>query len=161
MFWCRKICLREVGWMREILDFKAILLKSPGRCRRVNRYELKKKFKIIIYEYASFNSITADVKDVSLIPGLNPLILREGKPIVVKCEVNSDAIPAPSITWLLGTTEIPSIDRTNTTFISITGNRTDNTKTLECSATNNNKPPKKASTTLSVECKFIFPYNIM
>ncbi|XP_065933069.1 hemicentin-1-like isoform X2 [Magallana gigas] len=95
--------------------------------------------------------IATDVHNVSLIPSDSPLILREGKPKIVMCEVNSNAFPAPSITWLLGSKAISSIDRTNTTFISITGNRTDNRKTLECSATNNNKQPKKANTTLSVE----------
>lgn len=84
----------------------------------------------------------------------NPLILREGKRREVRCVVNSNAVPAPTITWYLGSTNITSIAGADTTSITPMGNRADNTKTLQCRATNNNKPPKIASTVLNVECKF-------
>lgn len=112
------------------------------------------KIKIIIYVSAYFNSSIVDVQNVSLIPSDNPLVVREGSQKVVQCLVNSDATPAPTITWYLGFTNITIRARINTTSIGITGNRTDNTKTLECRATNNGKPPKTTSTTLNVECKF-------
>lgn len=84
----------------------------------------------------------------------NPLILREGKRREVRCVVNSNAVPAPTITWYLGSTNITSIAGTDTTSITLMGNRADNAKTLQCRATNNNKPQKIASTVLNVECKF-------
>lgn len=84
----------------------------------------------------------------------NPLILREGKRREVRCVVNSNAVPAPTITWYLGSTNITSIAGTDTTSITLMGNRADNAKTLQCKATNNNKPQKIASTVLNVECKF-------
>lgn len=84
----------------------------------------------------------------------NPLILREGKRREVRCVVNSNAVPAPTITWYLGSTNITSIAGTDTTSITLMGSRADNAKTLQCRATNNNKPQKIASTVLNVECKF-------
>lgn len=69
------------------------------------------------------------------------------------CEINDNAVPPPTITWFLGTTYISSTEGTYTTFINITGNREDNTKTLQCKATNNNKPPKNAVATINEECK--------
>lgn len=88
-----------------------------------------------------------------MIPNVSLLIIKEGTEKEVRCEVNSDAVPAPTITWYVGSANITSMAKTDTTSITVTGNRTDNTKTLQCRATNNNKPPKTASTTLNVECK--------
>ena len=94
---------------------------------------------------------------MSLVPSDNPLTIREGTQIEVRCVVNSNAYPAPTITWYLGSTNITSTTSINKTSIILTGNRQDNNKTLNCSATNNNKPPKTVVTTLNVECKyFIF-----
>lgn len=84
----------------------------------------------------------------------NPLTIREGTQRKLRCVVNSNAVPAPTITWYLVSTDITSIVGTDTTLIIITGNKEDNTKTLQCRASNNNKPPKTASTMLNVECKF-------
>lgn len=84
----------------------------------------------------------------------NPLTLREGKRREVRCVVNSNAVPAPTITWYLGSTNITSIAGTDTTSITLMGDRADNTKTLQCRATNNNKPQRIASTVLNVERKF-------
>lgn len=100
---------------------------------------------------------TVDVFNVSLIPIDNPLTIREGTQKNVRCIVNSNAAPAPTITWYLGSTDITSRAGTNASSITLMGNRTDNTKTLQCRATNNNnKPPKTARTTLNVECKYSF-----
>lgn len=91
-----------------------------------------------------------------MIPSANPLTIQEDTQLEVRCVVNSNAAPAPTITWYLESANITSIAVTNTTFITLTGNRTNNNKTLQCRATNNNnKPPKTANTTLNVECKFI------
>nr|XP_034300633.1 B-cell receptor CD22 [Crassostrea gigas] len=94
---------------------------------------------------------TVDVHNVSLIPNDNPLTIREGIQKVVQCVVNRNAVPAPTITWYLGSTDITNRAGTNTTSITLTGNKTDNNKMLHCRATNNNKPPKTLSTTLNVE----------
>uniref|UniRef100_K1S1L6 Hemicentin-1 n=1 Tax=Magallana gigas TaxID=29159 RepID=K1S1L6_MAGGI len=75
----------------------------------------------------------------------------EGNREKVRCVVNSNAVPAPTITWYLGSRDITSKVGTDTTSITLTGNRTDNTKTLECRATNNNRPLMTASLTLNVE----------
>lgn len=100
---------------------------------------------------------TVDVHNVSLVPSDNPLTIREGTQIEVRCVVNSNAYPAPTISWYLGSTNITSTASINKTSIILTGNRQDNNKTLNCSTTNNNKPPKTVVTTLNVECKnFIF-----
>lgn len=88
-----------------------------------------------------------------MIPSVNSLALREGTQKEVRCVFNSDAVPAPTITWYLEFADITSMAETDTTSITVTGNRTDNTETLQCRATNNNKPPKTASLTLNVECK--------
>lgn len=90
----------------------------------------------------------------SLIPSDNPLTVREGIHKVIQCVVNSDADPTPTITWYMGSTDITSRAGKNTTFITLTGNRTDNGKNLECRATNDKKSPKIGNTTLNVECKF-------
>ncbi|XP_078310222.1 uncharacterized protein LOC111134632 isoform X2 [Crassostrea virginica] len=95
--------------------------------------------------------IAVDVHNVSLIPTANPLTLVEGTQIEVQCVVNSNALPAPTITWYLGSKEITGTTSNNTSSIIITGNRQDNKRTLKCSATNNNKPPKTVDTTLNVE----------
>lgn len=108
--------------------------------------------------YAYYISLTADVHNVSLIPSDNPLIVREGKQRDVQCVVNINAVPDPIITWYLGSTNITYMVGKNRTFITLTGNRKDNTEMLQCKATNNNKPPKTASTKLNVECNFLFPY---
>lgn len=89
-----------------------------------------------------------------MIPSDNPLTVREGIQKVIQCVVNSDADPAPTITWYLGSSDITSRAGTDTTSITLTGNRTDSGKTLQCRATNDNKPPKIGNTTLNVECKF-------
>ena len=100
---------------------------------------------------------TVDVHNVSLVPSDNPLTIWEGTQIEVQCVVNSNAVPTPTITWYLGSTNITSTASINKTSIILTGNRQDNNKTLNCSATNNNKPPKTVVTTRNVECKyFIF-----
>uniref|UniRef100_A0A8W8P1S0 Uncharacterized protein n=1 Tax=Magallana gigas TaxID=29159 RepID=A0A8W8P1S0_MAGGI len=75
----------------------------------------------------------------------------EGNQISVRCAVNSNAFPAPTLTWHRGSTDVTKRTGAFIYDITITGDRTDNTKTLECRATNNNKPPKTASTTLNVE----------
>lgn len=77
------------------------------------------------------------------------LILIEGNTTRITCEVNQNAAPPPAIFWYLNNITI----ETDKTSINIMGNRTDNGKTLECRASNNNTPPKTASTTLNVECK--------
>lgn len=98
---------------------------------------------------------TVDVHNVSLIPDDNPLTIREGIQKVVQCVVNSNAVPAPTITWYLGSTDITSRAGTSTTSITLTGNRMDNKKQLQCKATNNHKPLSKTfNTTINVECKF-------
>ena len=98
---------------------------------------------------------TVDVQNVSLIPSDNPLTLAEGVQKMVRCVVNSNAVPAPTITWYLGSTDITNMAGTDVSVIIITGNRNHNNKTLECKATNNNKPSKTDATTLNVECKFL------
>ena len=98
---------------------------------------------------------TVDVHNVSLIPSDNPLTLAEGVQKMVRCVVNINAVPAPTITWYLGSTDIKNMAGTDVSVIIITGNRNHNNKTLECKATNNNKPSKTDATTLNVECKFL------
>ena len=98
---------------------------------------------------------TVDVQNVSLIPSDNPLTLAEGVQKMVRCVVNSNAVPAPTITWYLGSTDITNMAGTDVSVIIITGNRNHNNKTLECKATNNNKPSKTGATTLNVECRFL------
>lgn len=97
---------------------------------------------------------TVEVYNVSISPSDNPLTIRESTQMKVRCLVNSNAVPAPNITWYLGSTDITYMAGTDITSINITGNRTDNTKTLECRASNSNKPPQTANTTLNVECKY-------
>lgn len=113
----------------------------------------------IWFEYQNWNDIcflyTVDVQNISISPSDNPLTFREGTQMEVRCVVNSNAVPAPNITWSLGSTYITSIAGTYTTSITLTGNRTDNNKTLQCRATNNNKTPKTASTVLNIECEYI------
>nr|XP_034303739.1 titin-like isoform X4 [Crassostrea gigas] len=95
--------------------------------------------------------IAIDVHNVSFIPSDNPMTIREGTQITIQCAINRNAVPAPNITWYLGFTDITKTAKAVKSYITITGNRTDNTKTLECRATNNEKPSKTASTTLNVE----------
>lgn len=83
------------------------------------------------------------------------MTLGEGTQKTIQCAINRNAVPAPNITWYLGFTDITKTAKAVKSYITITGNRTDNTKTLECRATNNKKPSKTASTTLNVECKCI------
>lgn len=101
-----------------------------------------------------FCNLIVDVNNVSMIPTDNPLTIREGTRREVRCVVNSNAVPVPIISWYLDSKDITSRAGTDTTSIIITGNRTDNTKMIECRATNNNKFPKTASTILNIECKF-------
>ena len=74
---------------------------------------------------------------------------------MVRCVVNSNAVPAPTITWYMGSTDITNMAGSNASSIIITVNREHNNKTLECKATNNNKPSKTGATTLKVECRFL------
>lgn len=87
-----------------------------------------------------FNWFTVDVHKVLLIPNVSLLIIKEGTEKEVRCVVNSDAVPAPTITWYMGSANITSMAKTDTTSITVSGNRTDSTKTLDCRATNSNKP---------------------
>lgn len=86
-------------------------------------------------------------------PSDSPLTVREGVNKEILCVVNSNAFPPPTITWFIGAKDITYMAAKNTTFINITGNRTDNNKTLQCKATNNNKTSKIATTKLNIECK--------
>uniref|UniRef100_A0A8W8LC41 Hemicentin-1 n=1 Tax=Magallana gigas TaxID=29159 RepID=A0A8W8LC41_MAGGI len=95
--------------------------------------------------------IAIDVHKVLLIPTDSLLTIREGTQKEVICVVNSDAVPAPTITWYMESSNITNMAKKYTTSITVSGNRTDNNKTLQCRATNNNKPPKTASLTLNVE----------
>lgn len=97
---------------------------------------------------------TVAVHNISLLPNSISLTIIEGTTEEIKCEVNKNAAPPPLITWylnLVGDTRRTPVG--NTSSVYITGNRSDNSKTLECQATNNNKTFKKASTVLNVECK--------
>lgn len=97
---------------------------------------------------------TVEVYNISISPSDNPITIRENFQMEFRCLVNSNAVPVPTITWYLGSTDITYMAETDTTSITITGNRADNTKTLQCRALKNNKPPKKENTTLNVECKY-------
>nr|XP_022345367.1 hemicentin-1-like isoform X3 [Crassostrea virginica] len=92
-----------------------------------------------------------DVHNVSLIPSDNPMTLAEGVYYMVRCVVNSNAVPAPTITWYMGSTDITNMAGSNASSIIITVNREHNNRMLECKATNNNKPSKTGATTLNVE----------
>lgn len=98
---------------------------------------------------------TVDVQNVSLFPNENPFTISEGTQKVVRCVVNENAVPPPTITWYLQSTIITIADTDKTNY-TITGNRADNTKTLQCRAANNGNTGKTASTTLNVECKWVF-----
>lgn len=92
------------------------------------------------------------VHNISLMPNSNLVPIIEGKKEQFKCEVNKNAAPDPVITWYLSNQKDTSIIARNTSIINITGNRTDNFKTLKCQATNNNnKTSKTAHTVLNVE----------
>ncbi|XP_065933058.1 kin of IRRE-like protein 3 isoform X2 [Magallana gigas] len=95
-------------------------------------------------------NIAIDVHNVSLIPSDKPLTISEHKLIEVLCEVNRNAFPAPLITWYLDSSIITAIEGSHETSITLVGNRTDNMKTLLCTASNMNKTVN-ASTTLNVE----------
>lgn len=99
---------------------------------------------------------TVDVYNISLIPNEKSLTIREGNEQLIRCKVNSNAVPSPTFNWYLGSENITSKAGNMASSITITGNRTDNAKTLKCEAKNNEKLPKKASTTLNVECKLFF-----
>lgn len=73
---------------------------------------------------------------------------------VVKCVVNSNATPAPNITWYLESTNIQSSTLTFSSTLDITGERNNTAKVLKCTATNNKKKIMTANTTLSIECKY-------
>ncbi|XP_078331732.1 cell adhesion molecule Dscam2-like isoform X2 [Crassostrea virginica] len=94
--------------------------------------------------------LAVDVHNVSLIPSDNPLTLAEGFQ-KIRCEVNSNAVPTPTITWYLGSSDIIYMVQSYFSSIFIAMNRKYNNKTLECKATNNNKPSKTGATTLNVE----------
>lgn len=115
---------------------------------------IPKFLQIIQYTIISMlNWFTVDVHKVLLIPNVSLLTIREGTQKEVLCVVNSDAVPAPTITWYMESSNITIMAKKYTTSITVSGNRTDNTKKLECRATNSNKPPRTASLTLNVECK--------
>ncbi|XP_078310218.1 contactin-5-like isoform X2 [Crassostrea virginica] len=95
--------------------------------------------------------IAIDVYNVSLIPSDLTLTIRIGNQIEIRCVYNSNALPAPTIAWYLGSTDITSRASNNTTSIIITGNRLNNNEVLKCRATNNNRPPLTSTTTLNVE----------
>lgn len=97
---------------------------------------------------------TVEVHNISISPNDNPLTMRERSQKQLECNVNSNALPVPKITWYLESTNISSTVITHNTTITITGKRIDNNKILECRATNNNKLPMSANTTLNIECKF-------
>ena len=107
-----------------------------------------------IYVNIFSSNDTVDVHNVSLIPSNNPLTLAEGAQYMIRCIINSNAVPAPTITWYLGYTDITNMAGTDVSSIIIEGNREHNNKTLACKATNNNKPSKTGATTLNVECRF-------
>ncbi|XP_078310224.1 uncharacterized protein LOC111137474 isoform X2 [Crassostrea virginica] len=123
----------------------------------MTEYEQGSVWRCEYYAIGTFRSpdvtltIAIDVHNVSLIPSANPLTLVEGTQIEVQCVVNSNVVPAPTITWYLGSKDITGTTSNNTSSIIITGDRQDNRRTLKCSATNNNKPPKTVVTTLNVE----------
>ena len=96
---------------------------------------------------------TVDVTNVSLIPTDNPLILVENTYKEVKCLVNSNVNPAPTLVWYLDSTIITSVKNAVNSTINITRTKEDNMKMLRCSAANNNKPPLSTNTTLKIECK--------
>lgn len=96
---------------------------------------------------------TVDVHNISLIPSDDPLTIREGTQEEFQCVVNSNAVPAPTITWYLDSTNITYMAGTNTTYISLKVTSTDNNKMLLCRASNNDKTSKTANTTLNVERK--------
>lgn len=138
-------------WNKSVTDFKC---------------KYKKTYTLIVNTYfwirlqnQNWNDqcflYTVDVHNISISPSDNPLTFRESSQIEVRCVVNSNAVPAPNITWYLGSTDITSRTGTDTTSITLTGDRTDNTKTLQCKATNRNKPPKTASTVLNIECEYM------
>lgn len=114
---------------------------------------LQRRFANQNWNNACFFLYTVEVYNVSISPSDNPLTIRESTHMEVHCVVNSNAVPAPNITWYLGSTDITYMAGTDTTSINITGNRTDNTKSLECRASNSNTPPKTANTKLNLECK--------
>lgn len=95
-------------------------------------------------------SFTVDVHNVTLDPSVNPLTIREGTLIKVKCVVNSNAVPAPTITWYLDSEFMTKAEE-----YSKIGNRMDNKKTLECRASNNNNKEKTTNTILNIECRYI------
>lgn len=95
---------------------------------------------------------TVEVHNISISPNNNPLTMRENSQRELCCEVNSNALPVPTITWYLGSSNITSPAEIYKKNITITGYRKNNNKTLECRATNNNKQPKSANTTLYIEC---------
>lgn len=98
---------------------------------------------------------TVPVKTISLQPNNNPLSIIEGTTETVECVVNKDAAPPPVFTWYLKYNDKERIIERNTTFVNITGNRTDNSKTLECQSTNNIGTPPTASTLLNIQCKYM------
>lgn len=112
----------------------------------VNRFDVKVTFFV--------QTNTADVYNVSLIPSDLTLTIRIGTQIEIRCVYNSNALPAPTIAWYLGSTDITSRASNNTTSIIITGNRSNNNEVLKCRATNNNRPPLTSTTTLNVECRY-------
>lgn len=103
-----------------------------------------------------FFIIKVDVYNVSLIPSDDPMTVTEGTQRLVWCVVNRNAVPTPTINWYMGSLNITSIAEIDKASITITGNRSDNAKTLACRASNSAKPPALKTTTLNVECQCSF-----
>lgn len=100
------------------------------------------------------NSFTVRVHNVSLIPNNKTLTIQENKQTEIRCEVNSNAAPPPTITWFLGRTDITSTAGINKTTIIIMGNRTNDNAVLKCLASNNNNQSLIATTELNIQCEF-------
>lgn len=84
------------------------------------------------------------------------MTLREHTQRNISCEVNDNADPAPNITWFIGTTDLRSTAVfSHKSIFALTGKKEDNTKTLQCKASNSNRPPKTANITLNIECKYM------
>lgn len=100
------------------------------------------------------NLFTVRVHNVSLIPNNKTLTIQENKQTEIRCEVNRNAAPPPTITWLLGSTDITSTAGINKPTIIIMGNRTNDNAVLKCLASNNNNKPLIATTELNIQCEF-------
>ncbi|XP_078331735.1 uncharacterized protein LOC144617641 isoform X2 [Crassostrea virginica] len=150
-----KMIISDPRYTFECLTESSYTLTIPAE--NMTEYEQGSVWRCAYPGGGSFRSpdvtlnVSIDVHNVSLIPSDNPMTLAEGVQKMVRCVVNSNAVPAPTITWSLGSTDITNMAGNNASSIIITGNRNHNNKTLACKATNNNKPSKTGATTLNVE----------